>query len=155
MVFCPPIIFAQTNVKNEVPPGVVAAFATKYPGAELKKWEITNNEYTAKAVEGRKKFYATFSKENNWVKTTSKISWSKNLPPLVNASLKKSLYASWKIDGIKKVETPDSVFYEVLVDNLYQQIDADHAGFAENLVLNFKPAGELFEKKAISSALLF
>jgi len=153
MVFCSNNIFAQSN-KDEVPSVVLAAFTTKYPKAEIKKWATNNNEYTAKGIEGRHKFYAAFGKNSVWIKTTSKINWSWNLPSEIRASMKENGYASWRIDKLEKVETPTGDFYQVMVDNLFKQIDSDHAGFAENLVLKFKPNGELFDKKSLNTTVL-
>jgi len=146
---------AQASGKNDVPANVLAAFKARYPRADIKNWEISNNEYTAKAKEDGKKFYASFDQNSQWVKTASQINGSWNLPGDVKAALKGSKYAAWRVDKIKKIETPDGDFYEVLVDNVYQQIDADHMGFTENYVLNFKPTGEIFAEQSVKSALLF
>ena len=148
-------IFAQTNSRNIIPDNVIVAITAKYPNAEIKNWESTNNEYTAKVKENGHKFYATFDKNSQWIKTTSQVSRWRNLPANVRATFKESKYASWRVDKLKKVEAPSGDFYQVLVDNLYQQIDADHMGFAENYVLNFRPSGEIFAEQNISSPLLF
>jgi hypothetical protein len=148
-------IIAKPISKNDVQANVIATFTAKYPKAEVKGWQLANDEYTAKAKENGRKFFATFDKNGQWIKTTIQISWSRNLPADVRAALKESKYAAWRVDKIKKIETPDGEFYQVLVDNVDQQIDADHMGFAENYVLNFKPGGEIFAEQSISSPLLF
>jgi hypothetical protein len=153
-IFCANTVFAQKSSKN-VPATVVAAFTSKYPKAEIKNWDISNDEFTAKAKEGDHKFYVTFDNNGTWVKTASKINWSWNLPADVRASLKSSKYAGWRVDGVKKIESPTGEFYQVLVDNVYLQVDADHAVFAENWIVNFKPGGEIFATQSISSPLLF
>ena len=158
MIFCANNIVAQASgakSKNDVPENVIAAFTAKYPKAEVKNWNITNDGYIAKAKENGSKFYVTFDKNGRWVQTAAQISGSWNLPAEVRASLKESKYAAWRVDKIKKVETAAGNCYQVLVDNLNLQIDADHMGFTENLVLNFQPSGELSGTKSISSALLF
>jgi hypothetical protein len=153
IIFCTSSASAQNN--NKVPAEITAAFTVKYPKGEVKKWVVTNNQFTAKAKEAGQVFYATFNKNSQWLQTTSAISWSWKLPADVNGALKQSKYAAWRVDKLKKVETPNGDFYQVLVDNLFLQPDADHAAFADNYILEFKPNGELFNTKSISSALLF
>ena len=152
MVFCTSNIFAQTN---NIPAPVVAAFTAKYPKAELKKWEITNDQYTAKAAEDHQKFEAAFDGNGQWLKTTTRISWSRNLPAEIRASLKSSKYADWRVDNLRKVDSPEGTVYQVLVDNLYLQIDGTHSQFEQNRVLNFKPEGTLIAEQSIKSPLLF
>jgi len=155
MISCTDHIIAQAKSKNDVPENIIAEFTAKYPNAKVKSWNTSNDGYIVKAKENGSKFYVTFDKNGQWVQTTTQVSWSWQLPAEVRASLKESKYAAWRIDKIKKVETPAGNFYQVLVDNLNLQIDADHMGFTENLVLNFQPGGELSGSKSISSALLF
>jgi hypothetical protein len=155
MIFCTNNMMAQAIDKNNIPDAVTAAFTAKYPKAEVKKWTVTDDGYTAKAKQDSYTFYATFDKSSQWRETASKIAWSWDLPADVKGALRQSKYAAWRVDKLKKVETPNGDFYQVLVDNLYLQPDADHAAFAENYILNFKPDGELFGKKSISSTLLF
>ena len=153
MIFCTSSISAQNSSK--VPVEISSAFTAKYPKAEVKKWVVTNNQFTAKAKDAGQVFYATFNNNGQWVQTISKISWSWKLPADVNGALKQSKYATWRVDKLKKVETPAGEYYQVLVDNLFLQPDADHAAFADNYILEFKPNGKLFNTKSISSALLF
>jgi len=154
MIFCVSNIFAQTS-KN-VPNSVSAAFAAKYPKAELKKWSETKGSYVAEAKDGPQKFYATFDQNGNWVSTASNISWSWKLPSDVRASLRNSKYAAWKIDGIKKVDSPADGFYQVCVDDHFLHRDGAHAtAFTNNKVLNIKANGEIVAVTSISSPLLF
>jgi len=155
MMFCTNKIIAQNTNNANIPNTVVASFSEKYPKAEIKKWEIKDDQYTAKATEDHHSFYATFDKSSQWVKTTSKISWSWNLPSEIKLALKKSKFAAWRVDGIKKVETTTGNSYQVLVDNLYQQTVGSQVSSAENYILEFKPNGDLFDKKSVSSPLLF
>ena len=142
--------------KNGVPDAVLTAFAAKYPKAEIKKWNIAKDSYTAKAVTDHQKFYASFNQNGQWLNTSSKISWSWNLPSEVRTALKTGKYAAWRGDGIKRVESPSEAFYQVCVDNAFLQPDADHAlVFTENKVVSFKPTGEIFGEKSIDSPLLF
>jgi hypothetical protein len=146
--------FAQSS--NNVPTAATAAFSAKYPTASIKKWNETNNTYVAEARLGSEKFYATFDQSGTWLNTASKISWSWNLPTDVRASLRNSKYAAWRIDGIKKVESPSNGFYQVCVDDRFLHRDGAHADvFTNNKVLNIKANGEIVAVNSISSPLLF
>jgi len=147
-------IFAQSS--NNVPNTVTAAFSAKYPKASIKKWTVANNSYTVVARNGGQKFYATFDQSGNWVSTASKISWSWNLPTDVQTSLHNSKYAAWRIDGIKKVDSPAAGIYQVCVDDRFLHRDGAHADvFTNNKVLNIKANGEIVAVNSISSPLLF
>jgi hypothetical protein len=155
MFMCSDAVFAQ-NSSNTIPTGVTTAFTAKYPNATVKRWHADKTGFIAKAWEGSQKFYATFDQNGHWVNTTSKITWSWNLPAEVRASLKSGKFAAWGIDGIKKVETPAKNFYQVCVDNGGLQPDADHAEvFTETRVLDFTPDGEAFAEEKIRSPLVF
>ncbi len=151
MIFCSGNIFAQNNNKNIVPGNVLAALNTKYPQAEVKNWNIVNNEYTAKAKDDHHKYYATFDKNGNWIKTTSKFNWPWHLSPAVKKAFRKSNYGSWHIYGINIVETPSGKFYQVMVDDTTHPIDALHQNVqTENRLLEFKPNGELMKEENIN-----
>ena len=155
MMSCAYNVIAQAKGNNNVPDNVSSAFTAKYPAAQVKNWNATDEGYVSKAKENGSVFYATFDKKGNWMQTTTQIGRSRNLPSPVMASLKNSKYAAWRVDKIKKVETPTGNFYQVLVDNLNLQTDQAHMGFADNIILNFQPSGELSGTKSISSVLLF
>jgi hypothetical protein len=142
-------IFAQSSAN--VPNSVSAAFTAKYPKAQIKKWSETNGSYVAEAKDGHQKFYASFDQSGNWLSTASKISWSWNLPSDVRASIRNSKYAAWKIDGIKKVDSPSDGFYQVCVDDHFLHRDGAHAlAFTNNKVLNIKANGEIVAVTSIS-----
>jgi hypothetical protein len=154
MIFCTTNSFAQSA--DSVPTAVSTAFTAKYPKAELKKWSETNGSFTAVAKDGHQKFYATFDQSGNWLSTSSKIRWSWNLPTDVRTSLRNSKYAAWKIDGIKKVDSPTEGLYQVCVDDHFLHRDGAHAlVFTNNMVLNIKANGEIVAVTSISSPLLF
>ena len=146
--------FAQSS--NSTPNAVSKAFTAKYPKAEIKKWSETNGSFTAKAKDGRQKFFATFDQNGNWLSTASKINGSWNLPSDIRMSLRNSKYAAWKIDGIKKVDSPTQGIYQVCVDDHFLHRDGAHAtAFTNNKVLNINAGGEIVAVTSISSPLLF
>ena len=154
MIFCSTNIFAQSPAN--IPNAVISAFTTKYPAAKIKKWKEANGSFTAEAKDRGQKFYATFDQSGNWLSTASKIRWSWNLPSNIQASLHNSKYAAWKIDGIKKVDSPNEALYQVCVDDQFLHRDNAHSiAFTHNMVLNIKPGGEIVSETSISSPLLF
>jgi len=154
MIICSVNTFAQTA--NNIPNTVTAAFATKYPKARIKKWVETNGSYTAEARDSHQKFFAVFDQNGHWVSSALKINWSRNLPSQVQASIRNSKYAAWKIDGIKKVESPSEALYQVCVDDHFLHRDGAHAGaFTNSKVLNIKADGQIIAENNISSPLLF
>jgi Putative beta-lactamase-inhibitor-like, PepSY-like len=154
MILCITNTFAQSS--TTVPTTVSAAFTAKYPKADLKKWNALNGNYVAEAKNGHQKFFATFDQNGNWLNTASKISWSWNLPADVRASLRNSKYSAWRIDGIKKVDSPSTGVYQVCVDDHFLHRDGTHAGvFTNNKVLNINADGKIVAEQNISSPLLF
>jgi hypothetical protein len=154
MIFCSTNIFAQST--NTVPNTVSAAFLAKYPKAKLKKWSEANGSYTAEAKDSHQKFFATFDQSGTWLSTISKISWSWNLPSEIQTSIRNSKYSAWKIDGIKKVDSPSEGIYQVCVDDHFLHRDGAHAtAFTNNKVLDIKADGEIIAVNSISSPLLF
>ncbi len=155
MFFCTGSIFAQGSV-NDVPPTLSKAFAVKFPNAVLKKWYAEKTGFVAEAKEGNQKFSASFDQNGNWQNTTSKINWTWKLPSDVRTSLKSGKYSAWRVDGIKKVEMPGKIFYEVCVDNSALQADADHAqAFTDSKVISFDQVGAAIGERGINSPLLF
>ena len=148
--------FAKAITTQEIPKAVIDSFSAKYPHVSVKSWEIKDQNYTAKFLLDGRKFWAAYDKKGNWLNTMSKINWTWKLPKQVLNGLKHSQYASFKVNGIKDVQTPSKHFYQVLVDDSTAQPDADHAAvFTQNYVLAFDSNGVLFSKKSISSPLLF
>ena len=148
MIFCTNTIFAQSDSKNNVPGAVITAFAAKYPKAEVKNWAIENDEYTAKAKGDNGKYFATFDKNGDWVKTVSKFNWPWHLTPVVRKAFKNSQYGAWHIYGINIVEKPSGQFYQVMVDDANHPVDAFHQNVStQNRLLEFKSDGELVKEK--------
>jgi len=151
MVFCTSLIFAQSNNTTEVPAAVQSAFAAKYPNAQVKNWEATNNRFTAKAKEAGHKYFATFDKNGNWVNTITKYNWPGHMSPNVKQAFKKSEYGSWHIYGINIVESPAGQVYQVMVDDANHKINANHQElFTVNHTIEFKQDGNLVKENVLN-----
>ncbi|HTE01183.1 MAG TPA: PepSY-like domain-containing protein [Mucilaginibacter sp.] len=139
-------ILAQST--NDVPSIVSTAFATKYPKAEVKKWNVVNHEYIAKAKEGRHKYNATFDQKGNWIMTATKINWPWKLPAVVKASFKKCKYKNWNMYSVKLIDKPTGQFYQILVDDRNHPVDIFHQNLVtENRLVEIKSNGELVKER--------
>jgi len=133
---------AQKN--DNVPQGVLSAFLTKYPQAQVKKWKSTGNAYVAYFTNDNKKYMASYSKTGEWVDTERDISRSSGLPVGLQSFLKTGTYASWHIDDMKRVRTPLQNMYEIQLDNHSgSPFDYEDMGSAENRMLKFSDDGKL------------
>jgi hypothetical protein len=151
LVFCAANINAQNN--SDIPNAVTAAFAAKYPKAEIKSWNLVNDLYVAKAKDENGKYSASFDKSGAWVKTTIKYSWPWHLKPEVKAGFKKSKYSAWHIYAVNKVEKPTGEFYEILIDDANHKISAFHQELlTTNWLLEFKANGEFITERNINDS---
>lgn len=109
---------AQTSVTTRnVPQKVSKAFSTKYPGQQAKKWERYDSIYSAVYESSGKKYAADFSGSGAWLQTSYRIP-KKLVPEAVKTAMRKSKYASWRIDRFENVQTKDNmILYRIKADN--------------------------------------
>ncbi len=109
---------AQRSVNPQnVPAKVTKAFNEKYPGQQLKKWKYEDSVYSAIYDNSGIKYTANFSNFGTWLQTSFRIS-NKNVPETVKIAIRKSKYASWRIDKFERVETVNNpTLYMINVDN--------------------------------------
>ena len=100
-----------------VPEEVTAAFTAKYPGAVLKDWKIDKAGYKAEFKLDHKKYTAVYATDGTWLKNSTKLCWTKDMPFAVKTALKKSKYASFYKDDIKEVTTKTGTLYVLTIDN--------------------------------------
>ena len=149
ITFCTTNVIDQSINKNDVPANVLTAFTTKYPKADIKNWQVADNEYTVKIKEDGHKCYVSFDKDGNWLRTTSKFNWPWHLTPVVKKAFKDSEFGGWHIYGVNIIETHLGKFYQVLVDDANHPIDASHQEiFTENRIIEFKSTGEVVKTEA-------
>ena len=89
---------------------------------------------------------ATVARTQDTVVT--KVKWTRNLPPLVQAAWKNGKYASWHIFGIHRLITRADTLYTIHVA-LYQALGPDDADIAEEIVLYFSTAGKLLKERQL------
>ena len=146
VMFCARVVIAQSIYKN-IPPVVITTFTVKYPGAEVKNWRMSSNEYTAKASEQGHKYYATFDQNGAWVMTTKKLNWPWHLPPVIKTAFEKSRYGSWNIYTVNLLEKPSGEFYRITVNDRNHPVDIFHDDlFIQNRVIEIKSNGEFIKE---------
>lgn len=153
MVCFSAVSIAQPANYDGIPPVVMASVSKKYPGAKIKKWQIKNGDYTAKAIIGGHKYAITLNKNGDWLSTASIIGWAHALPKVVNTAYRKTSYNTWHIYLEKKVEKPTGEFYQLLVDDSELHIGQNHEPvYTVNKLLEFKADGTLAMIKDITAA---
>ncbi len=140
---------AQQKITDDVPGKVLAAFSSKYPGAEVRNWKTGENTYSAKFKTGNKSHCAFYSPGGAWLKTETKVQWTWNLPGEVKNALKSGGYAAWYIDNMKRVETPQQNIYVVHVDNANVLPGADYLNFKDDYNLYYNANGKLVKKELL------
>jgi hypothetical protein len=143
-------VFAKKdNVEINVPNPVSQAFYQKYQDVIVRKWEGANDTSIAEFSQGRRKHFAYFLNDGEWIKTETKIPMTKDLPVAVKDAWKNSNYASWNIAEVKKVECPDKKSFSLVV---YQDCGPDGSvpGDCENIYkLSYNPDGTMINKEKI------
>jgi len=133
-------------VDGQVSDNVLKSFSQQYPQGSIRKWVVKNDTCVAEFTMSRSKNMAYYLADGNWIKTETKIPWTKDLPKAVNLSWKYSDFASWYVAGIKEVKYPDKDLYVLKV-----QHDCGPEGSIPGDCLNiyklyFDPDGSLIKK---------
>jgi len=106
-----------TKNQVDVPEQVITAFAAKFPNAQLKKWEKTATGYKASFKFKHEQCAAFYAADGTWLKSTTNLHWTWDMPKAVNSALKKGKFASFYEDAIKEVTTNEGTQYVLTVDN--------------------------------------
>ncbi|GAC1313636.1 MAG: hypothetical protein NVSMB24_37130 [Mucilaginibacter sp.] len=101
----------------KAPEQVTAEFTAKYPGAVLKDWKMDKAGYKAEFKLNHKKYNAVYAADGTWLKSSTKLNWTKDMPVAVKNALKKGKYASFYEDEIKEVTTNTGTQYILTIDN--------------------------------------
>ena len=145
------LLIANTVLaQKSIPQNIAFAFSSKYPKANLLKWEIKNGNFILNFNLDKKKYLAVYSPKADWLRTERKVSFSSKLPSAVKKGLRSSDYAAWTISGIKHVEEPGSQVFLIQVHN-GNMLSADHSYLYKiDLLLSFNNLGELIVKRELS-----
>jgi len=144
------IIECDAGIRN-APDKIEKTFNQQYPQSKLKKWENKNNTWIADFAQGKRKNMAYYSPDGQWIKTETKIPWTKDLPVQVDNSWKYSVFASWYVAGIKEVKYPDKPDrYVVKVQENYGPDGSNPDDCEDVYKLYFSPDGKLIQKVYVS-----
>jgi hypothetical protein len=140
---------AQQNVSGNIPKDIVQAFSKTYPAAHVKHWKMDSGNYAAEFLTDKKKAFAVYSPGGQWLNTTIKIRFTKNLPDAVKTALSNSKYNNWYVDEIKELQSPNNHLFLVYVNN-GSLLDSDHYdAFKEDYLLYFDADGKLMRSEEL------
>ncbi len=147
VAFISETMIAQADTAVTVPPAVVSAFNSRFPSAQLNKWQQRPQGYIAVFRQNGQKLFAYYSADGSWIGTEFPIHWSNDVPQAVKQGWKNSNYAGWKRNEVKRIDYPDSLVYVLYVDNS-PTLNAEHMAIdAEKWALFFDQKGNLVRKE--------
>lgn len=94
------------NPHQNVPVPVLRSLSKQYSGVHIRGWKILNDTSIARFRMLKRKNSAFYLPNGIWIKTETKIPWSKDLPKAVNHGFNQTRFLSWYIDELKRIETP-------------------------------------------------
>lgn len=126
----------QDLSKAEIFTTVKGSFEKMYPGAQVAEWELEkNNIYEVEFTYNNSEYEANYEEDGKWISTEKELA-TNEIPVSISESLKASEWASWEIDEVNELSTPErKKFYEV---ELEQSVN--------KLFVYFLPDGSLVEK---------
>jgi hypothetical protein len=131
---------------NGVPQPVIADFSSKYPGVQVKNWKTEKNQYVASFRMNRRQCRAFYAMNGDWLNTEVEMRHIKNLSPDIRAALRHSRYASYHIDEVKRLRTPNEEMYILEVDNNSgNKMIYDNVGSFDDQLLYFNHNGRLIK----------
>jgi hypothetical protein len=149
------LTFAIAHTANAAPgkkalPGNISNNITaQYPDAKIRNWSFKDNEYIVNIVEEKGRCRTWYTRDGSWVKTERHIGLTKHLPAPVRQGYNKSRYASWHIDSIKELTSPDGrTNYVMHVDDgdklSSDKVDAERSDYliyfgSDGMLINTAP----------------
>lgn len=105
VLVCGAFVFAScSDDDNYVPENnVVSTFGNKYPNAQRVEWENKSGYKVADFYLDSKEMEAWFDYDGKWIMTETDLLF-KDLPQVIQTSFTESLYASWRVDDVDKLE---------------------------------------------------
>ena len=132
--------------KGQVPDNTVKAFKQQYPNENKAKWIMEKDTSIADFKMNGHKNMAYYRSDGQWIKTETKIPWTKDLPTAVDNAWKNSDYASWYIATIKEVQYPDKNVYVMKVQQDCGPEGSIPGDCLDVYKLYFDPGGSLVKK---------
>lgn len=113
--------FARGTMMTEVPAGqnipvqANVAFTNRYPSATHVRWSQSGAAFEARFEVDNQTHMAFYDKYGQWVRTETKIHWTKNLPAAVRTGFRNSSYAVYEVEEIKEVQTASEHYVSIEV----------------------------------------
>lgn len=126
-------------------------FTTDYSRAQLKNWKMRGDTCVADFKMDDRQYKAYYLNDGTWIRTDRTIRHEATLPANAQYILKKGSYASWNLDKMELVRTPNSTMYVAYVDNHGgNKNETEGAGYAHDRKLYFNPNGRLIRTERYS-----
>jgi len=132
--------------RGQVADNVLKSFAKQYPNEFNAKWKIRNDTSIADFKMNGRKNMAYYLADGQWIKTETKIPWTKDLPTAVDNAWKNSDYTSWYVSAIKEVVYPDKNVYVMKVQQDCGPEGSIPGDCLHAYKLYYKPDGSLIKK---------
>lgn len=129
MVLNASLASAQKMNESDVPASVKSAFAKKYPGAKVEKWEKEGADYEAEFDLNKVEYSAVFDSNGTFKELEQEIKTS-TLPKAVTDYCTKT-YAGYKLtEAAKIIDSTGKVMYEAEMSKGKEEFDVifDHKG---------------------------
>jgi hypothetical protein len=110
---------------NEMPPQISGFLNEKYPGLDVRSWELNEDEYEVVFLFNGNTYESAFDIEGNWFITERPID-AEEVPEAVKNAFAASEFNSWEIIDIQFLSMPDN-------PELYMYELADDEGEGEEL----------------------
>jgi hypothetical protein len=127
-----------------------SAFNKLYPNIKKEKWVLKDGFCEVKFKLAHRRSTAYFSSTGEWLKTESRILWSKNLPKIVLEGWKSTPFASWTFEYITKVDSfAGKPYYVLQMHKDWSPNGAIQADWLDVIKLYFTDDGALLKKEQI------
>lgn len=144
VMLCYSAIGQQTS--SNIPQMVKSSFSGRYARANVKKWKVEKDTCITLFTFNKRKYTAYYTMDGNWVRTERTIKHKSSLPIAARSYLKNSKYASWYVDRLRKVQTPQQTMYVAHIDNHSGNPNQyEGAGSAADKWLYFDSSGKLIK----------
>src|ERR1700743_3767384 len=110
-------IFATAALAQDVPQAVNMRFSNSYSRGHLKNWKMRGDTCVANFKMDDRNYMAYYLPDGTWVGKERNVKHESTLPANAQYTLKKGEYASWNVDKLALMQTPNSTLYKAYVDN--------------------------------------
>lgn len=103
---------------------VMSYISENYPSAGIVDTDVEDGYVEVEIIDGKVYRELLFTVAGTWVKTVTPVRYAE-LPAAVTAAFEASEYASWKVDDVEYVQTPEKNFYRFDLESWNSDLDLD------------------------------